>query len=246
MTAARTRSATDGYLGSTDGAKALGVRSARDAVLGDDGRHIFVRRDVESGIFRVNDSSRGAPDAGDFFRRSLLDRDIVAGRQGEIDRARGGGHVEGYVVFACEDCELVGADLVCDVAVRGDSVGAGDYDVDFASSHVRAGGAVDDNGGADAIMCQFPRCQARALEERPGFVDEDALYPAIGISRANYTEGCAVAARRKCARVAVGQHRVLAAEQRGAELADAVVGLDVLLVDSDGFGGQAFADCIRP
>ena len=69
---------------------------------------------------------------GDLVGVALLDRDVGAVGDGEVDGGERGGDVEGDVVRACQDGDAVGADLVGGVAVGGDAVGADDDGVDLA------------------------------------------------------------------------------------------------------------------
>jgi hypothetical protein len=62
----------------------------------------------------------------------------------------------------------IGADLVGDVAVGGDAVGADDHRVDLALAHQDAGGVVGDQGVRHAVLGQFPGGE-QALVARPGF-----------------------------------------------------------------------------
>ena len=57
---------------------------------------------------------------------ALFDGDLGAGGKGEVDAAGGGGDEEGEAEVLGEDGDAEGADLVGDVAVGGDAVGADD------------------------------------------------------------------------------------------------------------------------
>jgi hypothetical protein len=70
---------------------------------------------------------------------ALLDRDGGARRCGRIDRRQRGGDVERDVVARGEDGQRIGPDLVRDVSVRGDPVGAHDDAVDRTGGEQRAG-----------------------------------------------------------------------------------------------------------
>src|SRR3990170_3814869 len=101
---------------------------AGDAVLGDDRRHVLSRREVEGGV-GGGDALRGgghARERRDLFGGALLDRDLVAGGRAGVDRAGRRGDVERDAVLAGKHRQRVGADLVRDVAVGGDAVGADD------------------------------------------------------------------------------------------------------------------------
>jgi hypothetical protein len=67
---------------------------------------------------------------------ALLDGDGVAGGGREVDGAGGGGDVERDAVGLGGEGHGVGADLVGDVAVGGDAVGADDHQVDLAAGFI--------------------------------------------------------------------------------------------------------------
>src|SRR3954470_20473979 len=78
-----------GGFGSGDGfAKGRAERRPVDALLGDDRRDVAVGRDVEGRVGGAN-ARRGDPPAADvchLVRGALLDRDLVAGGQRQVDR----------------------------------------------------------------------------------------------------------------------------------------------------------------
>ena len=122
---------------------------------------------------------RRAGERQHFVRVALLDRDarrpIGVAR---IDRADGRDDVERHAVRVRREREAVGADLVRDVAVGGDAVGADDARPPRAPRAIRPAAAL-----STMISCgmpsrgQLPRRQARALQQRPRLVDEDADAP---------------------------------------------------------------------
>ena len=90
-----------------------------------------------------------------------------------VDRAVGQRDVERHAVVARGERLQVGADLVADVAVRRDAVGARETHVDAARAHQVAAGVVRDHGVRDAVLAELPRGEARALVARPRLVDPD-------------------------------------------------------------------------
>ena len=161
-----------------------------------------------------------APDVRHLVGIALLDLDVGAGRGREIDRRRGRGDVERDLVLARRDREPVGADLVRDVAVRGDAIGADDHEVDQSPAHQRRGRAVGDERRVDAEPVALPHREPRALQQRSRLVDPQPR-PAAGFERgAHDAERGAVADARERAGVAVRQHRAADRNERGAVRAD--------------------------
>src|SRR5439155_10965485 len=107
----------------------------------------------------------------DFLRFPLLDRYFVSCWKREVDRASWDGDVEGDGVFAGEDCERVGTNLVRDVSVGGDSVSPGDHGADLAVTHVGAGRTVDDDDAGNAVAGELPCSKTGTLQKGPRFVD---------------------------------------------------------------------------
>ena len=71
------------------------------------------------------------------------------------------------------DRQLVGADLVGEVAVCGDAVGADEDDIDLALAHVIAGGGIGDYVVTDAQPFQFPGAEPRALQAGARLIQQD-------------------------------------------------------------------------
>ena len=81
--------------------------------------------------FRAGNRAETSP------RIALLDRDVGSGGGAGIDRRGRGDDVERDVVVRSGNRERVRADLVRDVAVRRDPIGAGEHGVDFSRRHSR-------------------------------------------------------------------------------------------------------------
>ena len=202
----------------------LRVRRTVDAVLGDDRRDQRRRRDVEGGI-------AGREAARQLGRVALLDRDPGAVRSRAVERRRRRDDVERDLVVRGEHGERVCPDLVRRVAVSGDPVGAGDDEVDLAARHERAGGGVGDDGVRDPDPLELPRGEARALEERPRLVDENALeQPALGCGAERADRG-AVAAGGEAAGVAVRERARPGLEELGGVRGHPPAALDLLVVE---------------
>jgi hypothetical protein len=71
------------------------------------------------------------------------------------------------------DGQAVGADLVGDIAVRGDPVGADEHAVDQPARHRGGGRGIGLDAVGDGGLGELPRRQPGALEQRARLVDED-------------------------------------------------------------------------
>src|SRR5581483_10147402 len=111
-----------------------------------------------------------------------------------------------------------------------DPVGAGDDEVDLAARHHRAGSRVGDDGVRDLGTLELPGGETRALQERPGLVDENAREEAALGRGSESAHRRAVAAGRETARVAVGQRACTRLEELGSVRGHPTAALDLLLV----------------
>ena len=213
--------------------KRLPVRRAVDARFGHDRRHVAGRGDVEGGVGRGH-PFRGhpqAPHVGHLLRVALLDGDgRPAGRLG-VDRASGGGDVEGDPVRRRQDGQAVGADLVGHVPVGRDAVGAHDHLLHRPPGHEVGGHAVRDQGAGDPRPQQLPGRQARPLQEGAGLVHVDVQGRPPGVGGAQGGQGRPVVDAGQGPGVAVGQHPVPGTEERRPVLPDPAAGRLVLLGD---------------
>ena len=150
-------------------------RRAQHADLGDDGRDVGVRRDVEGGVVgsRALGRHARAAERRDLVLVSLLDGDLGAGPNAQIDGRERRRHVERHAVLLGQHRDGVGADLVGRVAVGGDAVGADDDAVDGAAAHEVAGHVVGDQAIGDALDRELPGRETGALQPGPRLVDED-------------------------------------------------------------------------
>ena len=132
----------------------------------------------------------------------------------EVDRRGGRRDVERDAVVPREHREPVRADLVRDVAVRGDAVRADDDEVDRAARHQRRGRDVGDERRVDAESVELPRGEPRALQHRSRLVDPDVHALAALDRAADDAERGAVADARERARVAVREDAARRAARR--------------------------------
>ena len=169
----------------------LVVGGREDATLGDDGGDVLRGGDVESGVFDGYAvwSHLLAVGVGDFCRCALFDWDEISVCSGEVEGGPGRGYVERDAVFFGEDGYAVGADLVRDVAVGGDTVGSDDDGLNTALAHERGGHVVAEDCGRDVVLHEFPSGEAGSLKEGAGLVGEDVDLVAALDGGANDAEG---------------------------------------------------------
>src|SRR6266571_5348066 len=107
-----------------------------DALFRDDAGDVLRRRHVERGVAggTLLRGDRMAVEVEDFLRRPLLDWDLVARCQVEIDRARWCRDVERHPVLLRDHGLPVRADLVRGVAVRRDPIRADEYEIHLATA----------------------------------------------------------------------------------------------------------------
>ena len=225
-------------------AEAARVRRPADRLIGHDGRDVAGGRHVEGGVPRA-DAGRSdglSREGQDLCGPALLDRDRSAVRACEIDGRRGRRDVERDSVLLREDGQRIRADLVRDVSVRGDAVGADDDGLDGPAREEVPGHRVGDQLHGDPVAGELPGRQARALEEGAGLAGQHADRLS-GLDRAaDDPERRSVARGRERSRVAVREHGALTREKLRSETSDAPAGLDVLAGDRVGLPDQGLFD----
>lgn len=93
----------------------------------------------------------------------LLDDDVVAARDLEVDGRERGCDVERYTVMFGHDSNLVRADFVGSITIRSHSIGAHDNCADIATAEECSHHTVQDQGGRKLIVDQFERCESGTL-----------------------------------------------------------------------------------
>jgi len=220
------------------------VGGAKDAALGDDGGDVLGGGNVEGGVFdgHAVGGHLFAVGVGDFPGVALFDRDAVTRGGLNVEGGPGGGDVEGDAVFFREDGDAVGADLVSDIAVGGDAVGADDDGLDAALMHEGGGHVIAEDGGGDVVLHELPCSEASALQEGAGLVGEDVDLVAVLDGGADDAEGSTVAAGGEGASVAVGEHGAFERKERCAVRAHLLAGSDVFVVHAAGLGDDGRFD----
>ncbi len=163
----------------------------------------------------------------------LLDGNVRAGRRREIDGRQGRRRVERHAVRVGHHRHRVGADLVGEVAVGGDAIGADDDEIHVAALHERAGHALGDHGRRHMIAHEFPGGEPGALQERPRFVGEDLRHFSAFGRRPNHAKRGAVPGRGEGARVAVRENTRRLGHDLRAEPSHRTTARDVFVVNRD-------------
>src|SRR6266699_576167 len=125
-----------------------------DAVFRDDACYILGQRHVERRVAggTLLRADRMAIEMQDFLRRSLLDRDLVARCQVEIDRGGWCRDVERHPVLLRDHGLPVRSDLVRGVAVRRDPIRADEYEIHLATAEERGRRAARDDRMVDSLL----------------------------------------------------------------------------------------------
>src|SRR5881398_686190 len=121
-------------------ARAVAERRVLDAAIGDEGRHVAGRRHVERGVQRggLGGGDEAAGHTLHLVGGALLDRDASAVGERDVDGGGGRGAVERYAVVQRQHRERISADLVREVAVRGNAVGPHDHEIHLRLAHQRS------------------------------------------------------------------------------------------------------------
>ena len=99
--------------------------------------------------------------------------------------------------------------------------------------------------GGDVVVLQFPDGEARALQERAGFIGENIDVFAGSDGRADHAERGAIAGRGERAGVAVREHGLAVRDERRAVAADACIDGDVFQTDLDALRRSASRGFLR-
>src|SRR5437879_1605321 len=103
----------------------------------------------------------------DFIDGTLFDGNVLAIRYGQIESGNGRGNIKRHIIFFGEDGDLVRADFVGGVPVRGDAVRAGNDRADFSRFQKVPRHIVGDERQRNTAFVEFPRRKASALKIRP-------------------------------------------------------------------------------
>src|SRR5438445_779434 len=156
------------------------------------------------------------------------------------------GAVERHAVMQREHGQRVRADLVGEVAVRRDAVGADDHEVHLRLAHQRARDGVGNDGARDPGMPELPGREPGALEHRPRFVDEDVQASPGFVGEIEGRERGSDPAGRERTRVAVGEHLGAVRDERQSRLPDPPTHGTVFFPDGRRLGLEPLPDARAP
>ena len=183
-------------------------------------------------------------DVRDLARIAHLDRNVLPAFQVQVNGRGRHDWVEGYVILFGDHGELVRPDLIGDIAVGGDAIGADEHEVDLARLHKVACRIVRNQGHVDAALHQFPRGERSALQARACLVDQHMDVLALLVRHENDAERRAPIDGGKGARIAVVQNRVAVVDERGAVLGHAPVDDHVLVREALSLGDERRAHLV--
>jgi hypothetical protein len=167
------------------------------------------------------------------------DEDAVAIGQRRIEAGGGRRDIKGNAMKARQHRQAVGADLVGGVAIGGDAIRADDHRLHQPAGHQAAGHAIGGQAYVDAAGQQFPRGQARALQQGAGLVRIHRQGGAPAHGGDDGAQGGAVATSGEGAGMAMGEDTAMPWQQGGAVLGDGGAEGRVLAVDAAGLHQQA-------
>src|SRR5215204_4904054 len=138
-----------------------------NAELGNDGRDEARRRNIEGRVvgFCILRSDPRPVDFEDLRGRPYFYRDSIPVGGLQIYRGRGRRHDKWHAICSGGESEGVGAHLVSDVAVRGDTVGPRYDDIDIARSDQASGAGVDRYLVWNSHTLELPGGEARSLKQ---------------------------------------------------------------------------------
>ncbi len=127
-----------------------------------------MRRHIERRVINLNRRGRYlfSEDRPDLIGTALLDRDVTAAFERQIERRYRRDDIEGDTVMFCEDRDAISAYLIGGITVGGYPVGADKYLIDLSLRHKAGGHVVAYQCRIDAFMQKFPCGQPRALKQR--------------------------------------------------------------------------------
>src|SRR5271157_1360971 len=230
-------------LRSGEAGQGFGVRGLGDAALREDSANVAVGRQVER---RGGGGNIGRDpytlNVGDLGGTALLDGNMLAIGYREIKGGNRRGNVEGDVVFLGQDGNLIGADFIGGVAIRGDAVRTSDNGADFAGFQEVADHVVRDQGEGNAAAVKFPGSEPRALQIGAGLRNQNVQFVTLLESDADDPQRGANSSGGQGARVALRHDLAFLGHEFRAETADGFVGGLFFEVHFLSFGDEGSAN----
>src|SRR5450759_3169350 len=159
-----------------------------------------------------------AHEGQDLLLVTLFYGDLGARSNREIEGAQRCRRVERQPVVLGQDRQLVGPNLVGEVTVRGDAIGAYDDLGDHSMRHHKAGHSVSNKMERYTCGHEFQSCQACSLKVRPRLESNDLDLPALLERFVDRTKRCTISIGRKSAGIADGHDGISVFEQFGTVL----------------------------
>ena len=144
-----------------------------------------------------------------------------------------------------EHGDAIRADLVRDVTVGRDAIGADHDQVHMAKAHHRRRHVVGDHGRIDTVLHQLPRREPRALKERTRFIRKDRNLLSLLRRSSDHTESRAIARGRQRTCVAVREDFRLVGHKRRAIYAHRLAAANVLVVDRVRLGLEPLLELVH-
>src|SRR5579871_951243 len=159
-----------------------------DASISDNGGDLALRCDIKGrvGDMRALRRDAHAANMGNFVGRAFLNHDLFARRQRKIDGGARRDYIKRNAMLAGQNCQAIGADLVGDIAVGGDAISAHEDGVDARLAHEMRRHVVGNQREWDVFLLQLPGGEPRALQDGPGFIDEDLHALALRVRDGNW------------------------------------------------------------
>ena len=189
--------------------------------------------DVERRVFGNCPLRRywNAKEVRDFGRAALLDGYLRAGCQFQIQRGDRRGHIEWNLILSRQHSQRISSDLVRDIAVCSDPVGAYNDAANPSGVEEVPGHVVGDERGRNMVVLEFPDGKPRALQKRAGFSGEHVDVLAARDGRSDHAQRGSITCRGERSSVAMREHGFVIGDQRSAIAADALVNGDVFEAD---------------
>src|SRR5579875_2312603 len=224
----------------------LYIRRPKNPSFRNNGSHILGWSYIKGRVFNA-DTVWGELFAGmmcDFHRWPLFNRNESARSCFQINRGPGSCNIERDSMLFGQNGNIVGSNLIGNIAICGDAVGSDNYRLDFTLSHETGGHIVTDYCRRDPVVQQLPGREARSLQERTGLIGKNVDFFPLLDSSTNDSKRCAISTGSQRTGVAVGQDPAFGGQQSGPVGTHRLTCGDVFLVHRLGFADERFGNCL--
>src|SRR5262249_30085082 len=139
------------------------------------------------------------------------------------------------IVLMCSNRDHVRAYLVGNVSICRNAVRANYNAVDFSRFQEMSCHAIGDERDWNVLFHKLPGSKSCSLQERSGFIGEDAYVFARFNSSAYYAERCSKACRCQSTCIAMCEHGTVVRDKLGAESPHFLVAFYILAMNSQCF-----------